>query len=90
MSTEPHPKPHPKPAAHPAAHPPPGPTADQPLYAAVRFAGSDRSSVAEVAILFESAAAADDYAHRSRWDDYLVGAVRFHLPSRTCRVRWVA
>ncbi|WP_239313556.1 MULTISPECIES: hypothetical protein [unclassified Frankia] len=66
------------------------PTAEQRLYAAVRFAGDDRSSVAEVAILFESAAAADDYALGCRWDDYLVGAIRFHLPPRACRVRWVA
>jgi len=74
----------------PQPQPKPETSGEQSVYAAVLFAGNDRSSVAEVAILFESAAAADEYALGCRWDDYLVGTVRFHLPPRTCRVRWTA
>ncbi len=68
----------------------PAPESAPPLYAAVLFDGDDRSAVTEVVILFESAAAADEYAVECGWDDYVVGAVRFHLPPRTRRVRWVA
>ncbi|KLL12134.1 MULTISPECIES: hypothetical protein [Protofrankia] len=76
----------------PARRPSSGPAAESPpsLYAAVLFGGDDRSTVTEVVILFESAAAADGYAMECGWDDYAVGAVRFHLPPRIRRVRWVA
>ncbi|WP_239380912.1 MULTISPECIES: hypothetical protein [unclassified Frankia] len=60
------------------------------LYAAILFGGGERATVAEVKIFFETAAAADQYAVGHGWDDYAVSTVKFHLPPRVCRVRWVA
>lgn len=65
------------------------PTTPAPLYAVVRFAGPDRCSVAQIEILFESAAEASRFAMRSGWDDFAVGPVHFHLPAQSLPARWV-
>ncbi|WP_322761283.1 hypothetical protein [Frankia sp. Cr2] len=59
-----------------------------PVYGLVSFDGETRRSVTEIVLAFESAEAADRFAHSSGIGDYAIGPVGFAVSVAASAVRW--